>query len=205
MIIVVEGPSAAGKTTWLTAHSPPAAVISETPRGPAPDRTLDPDGAATHWAMLSAARWRAARQAEQATGIAVCDTDPLKLHYIWSLWRTGHVSIRQWHAELTATRQMFARHALGIADLILVEIPGRATLAARRQADTTRRRRNFGLHLQLAGPLRDWYQAVERLDPPRVRWELPRTGLPDTTTLGPRDNSTGPDALDALIEQLPAR
>ncbi len=123
MIIVVEGPSSAGKTTWIAAHSPPAAVIGETPRGPAPDRALDPDGAAAHWATLSAARWHAARHAEEATGIAVCDTDPLKLHYIWSLWQTGHASIRQWRAELTATRQLFARHHLGIADLILIEIP----------------------------------------------------------------------------------
>jgi hypothetical protein len=204
VIIVVEGPSAAGKTTWTTAHAPPGAVIAETPSGPAPDRNLDPDGAAAHWAILSAARWHAARQAEQATGIAVCDTDPLKLHYIWSLWRTGHASTGQWHAELSATRQLFARHDLGIADLILVEIPDPATLTARRRADTTRQRRNFDLHRQLAGPLRDWYHAIEQLDPTRVHWELP-TGLPDTNTLGPRDNNTGTDTLDALIDQLPAR
>jgi hypothetical protein len=205
VIIVVEGPSAAGKTTWIAAHSPPAAVIGEMPSGPAPDRDLDPDGAAAHWAALSAARWHAAHQAERATGTAVCDTDPLKLHYIWSLWRTGHAGTRQWHAELSATRQLFARHHLGIADLILIDIPGPATLAARRQADTTRQRRNFDLHIQLASPLRDWYQAVERLDPARVHWELPPAGLPGTSRLGPRDNSTGTDALDALIDQLPAR
>jgi hypothetical protein len=53
-----------------------------------------------------------------------------------------------------------------IADLILVEIPDQATLAARRRADPARRRRNFDLHAQLAEPLRDWYLAVEHLDPP---------------------------------------
>jgi hypothetical protein len=44
-----------------------------------------------------------------------------------------------------------------------------------RRADTTRRRRNFDLHVQLAAPLRDWYAAVSALDPHRVRWELPGT------------------------------
>jgi hypothetical protein len=204
VIIVVEGPSAAGKTTWIAAHCRSGMVIGEAPGGPAPDRNLDPDAAAAHWAQISAARWQAAHQAERSTGTAVCDTDPLKLHYVWSLWRTGHASRRQWHAELSATRELFAQERLGIADLILVEIPDPATLAARRQADTTRRRQNFDLHRQLADPLRDWYQAVEQLDPPRVRWGLPVTGIPGTT-LEPRHNRTGTDTFDTLISQLPAR
>jgi len=108
----------------------------------------------------------------------ICDTDPLKLHYVWSLWRTGHASHRQWRAELNETRQLFTKQRLGIADLILIQIPGPAVLAARRQADRTRRRRNFDLHIQLADLLRDWYHAVEQLDPPRVRWELPRNRHP---------------------------
>jgi hypothetical protein len=204
VIIVVEGPSAAGKTTWITAHCPPTMVIGEAPGGPAPDRDLDPAGAAAHWAKISAERWQAAHRAEHRTGTAVCDTDPLKLHYVWSLWRAGHTSRRQWHAELNATRELFAQHRLGIADLFLIEIPDPATLAARCQADTTRRRHNFDLHRQLAGPLRDWYQALEQLDPPRVRWELPVTRIPGTA-LGPRRNRTGTDTFDALISQLPAR
>jgi hypothetical protein len=204
VIIVVEGPSAAGKTTWIAAHCRSGMVIGEAPGGPAPSRDLDPDGAAAHWARISAARWQAAHKTEHSTGTAVCDTDPFKLHYVWSLWRTGHASRHQWHAELNATRQLFAQQRLGIADLILVEIPDPATLAARRQADTTRRRRNFDLHAQLAGPLRDWYQAVQQLDPRRVRWELPATGIPHTT-LGPRDDRTGTDIFDTLISQLPAR
>jgi hypothetical protein len=204
VIIVVEGPSAAGKTTWITAHYRPGMVIGETPGGPAPDRNLDPEGAAAHWARISAARWHAAQQAEHRTGTAVCDTDPVKLHYVWSLWQTGHAGRRQWHAELTAMRQLFAQGRLGIADLILVEIPDPATLTARREADPARRRRNFDLHLQLAGPLRDWYHAVAQLDPARVRWDLPATGMP-SITLEPRHNRTGTEVFDTLISQLPAR
>ena len=204
MIVVVEGPSAAGKSTWVAAHCHPATVVAETPSGPAPDRTLDPDGAAAHWASTSATRWHAAEQAERHTGTAVCDTDPFKLHYVWCLWRTGHATHRQWQAELTATRQLFAQHRLGIADLILIEIPDPATLAARRQADHTRRRRNFDLHAQLADPLRDWYHAVGQLDPTRVCWELPATGIPSIITR-PAPDRTGTDVFDTLISLLPAR
>ena len=204
MIIVVEGPSAAGKTTWIAAHCHPATVIGEAPRGPGPDRAIDPAGAAAHWAAISAARWHAACRAEQQTGTAICDTDPLKLHYVWCLWQTGHASRRQWRAELTATRQLFAQHRLGIADLILIEIPDPATLAARRRADPARRRRNFALHAQLARPLRDWYHAVQQLDPARVRWELPAAGIPDISPR-PAHERTGTDVFDALVSKLPAR
>jgi hypothetical protein len=204
MIIVIEGPSAAGKITWIASHCRRATVISEARGGPAPDRSADPDGAAAHWAAISAARWRSARQVEQHTGLAVCDTDPLKLHYAWSLWQIGRASRCQWHAELTATRQLFAQHSLGLSDLILIEIPDPATLAARRSADPTRRRRNFDLHAQLVGPLRDWYHAVAQLDSSRVRWELPGTGLVGLFQ-SPRHERTGTGVFDALISQLPAR
>jgi hypothetical protein len=144
-------------------------------------------------------------QAEQQAGIALCDGDPFKLNYVWCLWQTGNATAGRWRAEMNASRQMFAAQRLGIADLILVSIPEPAVLAARRHADTTRRRRNFDLHVQLAAPLRDWYRAVSALDPNRVRWELPATGIPGLATLRPRDPRTGTAIFDALMDQLPAR
>ncbi len=203
MIVVVEGPSASGKTTWITAHRPGSAVIGEARPGPAPSR--DPAAAAAHWAKVNAARWAAACQAEQQAGIALCDTDPFKLHYVWCLWQTGNATAGQWRAEMNASRQLFAAQRLGIADLILVSIPRPASLAARRRADTTRRRRNFDLHVRLADPLRHWYRAVSALDPDRVRWELPATGIAGLSTLRPRNPRTGTAIFDALMDQLPAR
>jgi hypothetical protein len=201
LIVVVEGPSAAGKTTWIAAHCQHTAVISEA----APEPSPGPGAAAAGWAQVNAARWAAATRAEQETGTAVCDTDPFKLHYTWCLWQTGHASTHQWRADRDANRQLFADQRLGIADMILVTIPDPAVLAARRRTDTTRTRRNFDLHAQLAGPLRDWYQAISRLDSSRVRWELPSAGLNDLSTLCPRNQRTGTGTFDSLIEQLPAR
>jgi hypothetical protein len=37
----------------------------------------------------------AARAMERSSGIAVCDTDPLKLHYVWSLGQIGVASNAQ--------------------------------------------------------------------------------------------------------------
>jgi hypothetical protein len=188
-------------------HRSPAgvALIGEARTGPAPNRHRDPAAAAAHWANVNAARWAAACQAEQQAGVALCDTDPFKLHYAWCLWQNGDATARQWRAEMNASRHLFAARRLGIADLILVSIPDPATLAARRHADTTRRRRHFDLHAKLAGPPRDWYRAVSVLDPNRVRWELPTTGIPDLCTLQSRNPRTGTAIFDALTDQLPAR
>jgi hypothetical protein len=99
MIVVVEGPSAAGKTSWITAHQHGAAVIGETRPGPAPDRRHDPAAAAAHWATVSAARWAAACQAERQDQVALCDTDPFKLHYIWGQHADCHAPARIPHAR----------------------------------------------------------------------------------------------------------
>ena len=204
MIVVVEGPSASGKTTWVNVHGHVAALIGEA--RPAPSLSgRDPAAVAAHWAEVSAARWAAACEGEERAGIALCDTDPFKLHYAWCLWQTGHATAGQWHAEMNASRELFGGQRLGIADLILVSIPEAATLAARRRADTTRRRRNFDLHVQLGAPLRDWYGAVSALDPSRVRWELPADGIPCLGSLEPRNPRTGTAIFDAMLEQLPAR
>jgi hypothetical protein len=204
VIVVVEGPSAAGKTTWIAAHCSPGVVVGEAVGEAGLDREADPVGAGAYWAAVNSGRWQAAQRVAQACGLAVCDTDPFKLHYVWSLWRIGHASYEHWQAEWRAAREEFADRRLGIADLILVEIPDQNVLAARRSGDRTRRRRHFDLHSQLARPLREWYQAVEQLDPLRVRWSLPADGVPETG-LGTRSDATGAAVFDRLIGQLPAR
>jgi hypothetical protein len=206
MIVVVEGPSAAGKTTWVTRHCDPAIVVAETTAAEtaaAPDQHEHPQAAAEFWAQLNGSRWERARRTEQAHGVAVCDGDPFKLHYTWTLWMTGHANSGDWTLALRASRRAFADARLGIADLILVTIPDAATLTTRREADRSRRRRNFGLHVQLAAPLAQWYRAVEQLDPDRVIWHLPPEGVPGT--IGSREPRTGTRLFDALMARLPRR
>lgn len=204
MIVVVEGPSAAGKTTWVARHCDPAIVVAEaTPaeRAAVPDQHEHPQAAAEFWAQLACARWERARHIEESYGVAVCDGDPFKLHYTWTLWRAGHAKLDDWTLAFRAHRRAFAAGRLGIADLILVTIPDAATLTRRREADLSRRRRNFGLHVQLAAPLAQWYHAIEHLDPARVTWSLPPEGVPGT--VASRQPRTGTGLFDDVVARLP--
>ncbi len=87
----------------------------------------------------------------------MCDTDPLKLHYSWSLWRIGAGSRLVLQRQVDAYREMMGGHRIGFADAYLVSIPDPEVLELRRTGDRGRRRRNFALHARLGEPLREWY------------------------------------------------
>jgi hypothetical protein len=121
MLIVVEGVSAAGKTTWCRQHAGASIVPEIAPRDDAPNPLRQPVAAARFWVSQHERRWTAARAMEQSSGLAVCDTDPLKLHYPWSLWQAGAASQDYWHAARDATRAAIANEALGFAAIYLVK------------------------------------------------------------------------------------
>jgi hypothetical protein len=204
MIVVVEGPTAAGKTTWVRKHHADSAVWEYTPDGREPGGDADANVVGAYWAEANARRWQQAIEIETTGGLAVCDSDPCKLYYTWTLWRIGAVDRARWTTDAKHARGQFERHRLGLADLVLVELPSMATLRRRREGDTSRRRRNFDLHVQLAGPLREWYAALDQLEPGHVAWELPDNGL-DPNNVPRRTQRTGGELLDALIELLPLR
>ncbi len=120
VIVVVEGPSAAGKTTWAAAKGG-ASLVSE------PARTVEPPGepaaVAKFWTDRHAERWSQALARERQTGLAVLDTDPLKLHYSWSLQCIDAASREQWENQERAYREAIAAHRIGFADRYLVSIP----------------------------------------------------------------------------------
>lgn len=197
MIIVVEGPSAAGKTTWASRFASEQVVRENRPVNAPPD---DPVAAAGLWADLGAQRWAQAARIERAAGIAVCDTDPLKLHYAWSLWRIGECDESELRAQIAAYRQAVTDGRIGFADRYAVEIPDAITLGRRRAADAVRRRRNFDLHSRLGEPLREWYSAIEKLRPGSVTWSYP-----EMTDMQPSPTSRDRHSLedfDALMETL---
>jgi hypothetical protein len=199
LIAVVTGPSAAGKSTWCRVHHPGDTIEEYAPTGaePGPD---DPIAGAAYWCAASSARWAAAVDREAVSGLAVCDDDPLKLHYSWSLWQIGEAGRAQWAAEVAAHRAAVAGRRLGFADLYLVSVPPLTELRQRRDADATRRRSNFALHLRLAEPLRRWYTALDELRPGRMLWELPPGGLP--AVLPEAGHRYDVALFDALIERL---
>ena len=199
MIVVVEGISASGKTSWCAKHAAGKIVPENGRLRGVPDRLSDPRGAADFWAERNVARWQGALAIETASSVAVCDTDPLKLHYTWSLWRIGAATEREWLLELTATRATFAKGLIGFADRYLIADVEPRVAEERALGEPTRRRRNFELHSRLQPALLDWYSALDAAAPGRVQFGLP-DGLPDLTSLGERYDL---GAFDWMIQSLP--
>lgn len=136
---------------------------------------------------------------ERGTGLAVLDTDPLKLHYSWSLWRAGVADRADFEHQARAYREAISERRIGFADRFLVSLPDSALLRERRAADTTRQRRNFELHAQLAAPLRSWYATVDQVRPGSVGWHFSDELLDHAGPM--RDRYSLPD-FDALLERL---
>jgi len=201
MIVVVEGPSAAGKTTWCRLHTREF-VLEYVPTGKEPDGS-DLAAHADYWVSANALRWMQARELERRDGLAVCDSDPLKLHYSWSLARIGATSWARFEHDLAAARRAFAADTLGFGDFVIVSIPSPADLRRQRDFDRTRRRHSFDLHARLSEPLRDWYDAVDALDPGRVFWGFPPAGMPELPPM-PRKRRSDVALLDELVAILPS-
>lgn len=200
VIIAVEGPSAAGKTTWCRQQRLP--VVEEyVPTGEEPDGT-DNDQQAAYWVRVNSERWRQAIDLEKQHAIVLCDSDPLKLHYSWCLARIGAAPWSRFHHELRHVRTALAAGRLGFADMVFVSIPPLHVLRDHRAADPTRERRSFDLHATLGEPLREWYSAVKAADPGRIVWSWPEAGVP--ISLGRRPSRFDPALLDRVIEHLPA-
>lgn len=199
MITVVEGPSAAGKSTHAGAFRP-ALVVGEHPGHATPDATASLEEQSAFWVRQNEARWARALRTQAAHGLAVCDTDPLKLHYAWTLARAGQSSAADAFAhQLRLTREAITRRRLGVADLVACVVPSEAALRERRAGDTTRRRRHFESHLRLAVPLAEWYAALEATDPGRVIRHWPERTHPLV-----RRAHYDVDLFDAWMARLPS-
>lgn len=199
MILVVEGISASGKTTWCAKHGGDRVVPENGRLQGAPDRTRDPHGAAVFWAERNVERWQAALAVERNASHAVCDTDPLKLHYVWCLWQIGEAGEDDWLLELAATRETIRQRRIGFADCYIVGPIEPQIARERARADATRRRRQFELHVRLQAALMNWYAALDRAIPGRVRFGFP-SQMPVLQGLGERYDL---DAFDRMMASLP--
>jgi len=203
VIVVIEGPSGSGKTTWCRAHGRRYALLEELPEG----STIpsDPETEAHFWVERNVARWKQVLEREQRDGLVVVDTDPFKLHYVWTLVQTGQASQRDWALQRETAREAFSENRYALADLFLVSDIDEAALRARREADTARTRRGFERHVRLRDSLLRWYHAIDALEPGRVRFGLPAAGLtPDLLALGPRRVRSGADLFERLLSTIAA-
>jgi hypothetical protein len=111
VIVVVEGPSAAGKTTWTTRWTPSEQVVSEHGHVEVPADRLGDE--AQFWAELNAHRWARAVDLEATSGRVLCDGDPLKLSYDYCLARVGVVPWVRFDAGVKACAAAIGQRRLG--------------------------------------------------------------------------------------------
>jgi len=69
---------------------------------------------AQFWTVINSKRGRTALHVDATTGIAICDTDPLKLHYDFCLLRIGEIRIDQMDADHRAARDAMSERRLGV-------------------------------------------------------------------------------------------
>lgn len=163
MILVLEGPSAVGKTT-LALHLADAHGLTMVPELEAGEPPRDAD-AATWFVERHIARWRVAEEAAESRHVVV-DGDPFKgLWYGWVYESIGHPGP---FAAAAHYRAALLQGLVRFPDVYVVLGATRNRLAHRRDMDITRRRRNFELHLRLVDPQRRYFAAMNAVDASRV-------------------------------------
>lgn len=200
VIVVIEGISASGKSTWCNAHGADHTIPETGPVQNVPCEQSDPQGAAAYWAGRNVLRWQTALAMEQRTGLALCDTDPLKLHYTWCLWQIGEVTEQQWQLSVQAVRATIEGRKIGFADAYFVKTIDPDLARAQARVDMTRRRQKLDLHVRLQPALLKWYEVLDKVLPDRVQF-----GFPDELpTMHELNRYPGLAVFDDLIAALPA-
>ncbi|MBV7259186.1 hypothetical protein [Erythrobacter crassostreae] len=207
MIIVTEGISAAGKTTFSRQFGEGRWLPEMPVKAERPWQSASAEEHAVFWADHNAARFQMALDIERKHGFGVCDTDPLKIHYSWCMEKAGF----DWpdHFALAAieVRQRMAERRLGFADLYLVKQIDDDVARAQKENDNSRRRDNFEEHLALQPHLIAWFAALSDVVPDRVRWSFPEV-KELSNEIAKRASERGPhrydtSVFDALIDGLP--
>lgn len=195
MIVVVEGISAAGKTTFASRYAP--AVVDEL-KACLP-RTDNIAALGQYWSDLHSKRWLHGLEMERTHDVVYFDTDPLKVHYAWCLWQIGENRRDEWIATVQATREHIKRRQLGFADRIVFIEPSDEQVRQQKANDYTRRRRNFDSHLRLREPLRRWYELLETLAPGRVVFNAHQRpqSMPDRLRVNRYDLQLFDELIDA--------
>jgi hypothetical protein len=201
MIVAIEGPSAAGKTTWCRSHFPDRHVPEIPENIAAPDLFADPAEVGHFWVNHATANWQKALALEREHGIAVCDGDPFHLYYSWALWKTGTLARGLFGIESELYRTALQNQQIGFVDHVLwLDVP-EEELRRRAMADRTRRRKRHEMYLAIVPWMKEWFEARESFTRGTVR-EL-RDDL-RVAELRPLPESSRYDArtLDHMFAQL---
>ena len=207
MIIVAEGISAAGKTTFARQFGDGHWVPEIPVKGTLPSVDAPLDEHAHFWVEHNVRKFQMALAIEREHGFVICDTDPMKIHYSWCMERAGFHWPDKFDRARVFVRKAIAAQRLGFADLYLVKKIEPDVARAQKEGDHTRRRGNFDQHLALQPHLIRWFETMEQIFPGRVRWQFPNHSalLSEVQNKTPEENPRRFDisAFDALVERLP--
>ncbi len=169
MIIAIEGPSAAGKTTWCREHCPHPWVEEAPYHIAAPDLYADPADVACFWVHHNSGNWQRALELEREHGVAVCDGDPFHLYFAWSLWKSGALDKKLFAVERELYREACERQQMGFVDRVFWLEASEDELRRRAKGDTVRKRKRHEIYLALVPWMKRWFAARETLMPGSVR------------------------------------
>ncbi len=206
MIVAIEGPSAAGKTTWCRTHCPNTWVEEAPYHIAAPDLYADPSEVARFWVQYNSDNWRRALELEREHGVAICDGDPYHLYFAWSLWKSGALDAKLFEAERALYREAFERQQMGWVDIVLWLDAPADELRRRAQADTMRKRKRHEIYLGLVPWMEMWFGARESILPGTVRVLNEALRVEDLKTVAdtPRYDTRLLDRALALLSSPPA-
>lgn len=207
MIIVLEGISAAGKTTFARQFGAEHHVTEFPDHGIAPGKDDRAEFHAVYLLEHNIRRFDAAVAAERENGFAICDTEPFKSHFDWCMARAGYKSFDVFNAAIPLARKAIAERRIGFGDRYFVKRIAPEIVRAQKEGDATRTRRNFDIHLALQPHLLDWFGALSQALPGKVEFSFPDKG----TVLAEiaRNSSAGEphrfdvSVFDALLARLP--
>jgi len=202
MIVVMEGPSAVGKTTWCRAHCPEVFVEEAPENIQAPSIASDPAEVAEFWVNFNAGLWEAGLEMERKRGVAVFDSDPFHLFFSWALWKVGFMTSALFEKELALYRRAIEQQRIGFADYIVWREAPLEELRRRAEGDSTRGRRRHEVYLSLIPWMKSWFAARERVLPGSLLSWSPEFRLEDVGTSHALPHRYDPTILDRMILAL---
>ncbi|MEO1220758.1 MAG: hypothetical protein AAFY42_05330 [Pseudomonadota bacterium] len=207
MIVVLEGISAAGKTTFARQFGTQHHVPEFPEHEPFPHADDPLEAHAVYWVEHNTRRFQAALKVEAEHGFAICDTEPLKSHFDWCMARAGFKTMDIFRAAMPIVRKAIEERRLGFGTRYYVKRIDPEVARLQKEGDATRSRRNFEMHLALQPHLIDWFEALSHAMPSRVEFAFPDKDalLAELKSKAPEEDPRRFDvsALDALINRLP--
>ncbi len=165
MILVIEGPSAVGKTTWCRAHSADGFVEEAGEISKRPIFTPIPLKLRTSGAILISAigrelyAWNSNPALPSAMGIHFTSISP------GHFGKPDYFPARLFEMEASLYRRAFHERRLGFADRVCWQEAPVEELRRRAKSDRHRKRRRHEMYLKLVPWMRAWCKVREQVLP----------------------------------------